>query len=104
MLFLRRSFLFSRTSEAGAEQRKVSVVGEDNVGDTDMCCMLNRLTFLPHLDVLADSNVLAPGLLDDPSVAVVLPLPHLLQQEELQRRERTVTAKTFVNYDTQNAT
>lgn len=43
------------------------------------------LTFLSHLDVLADSDVFAPGLLDDPSKTVVLPLPHLLQQEELQR-------------------
>lgn len=45
------------------------------------------LTFLPHLDVLADSDVFTPGLLDDPSKTVVLPLPHLLQQEELQRRK-----------------
>lgn len=44
-----------------------------------------RLTFLPHLDVLADSDVFTPRLLDDPSVAVILPLPHLLQQEELQK-------------------
>lgn len=40
--------------------------------------MKDILTFLPHLDVLADSNVFAPRLLDDPSITVVLPLPHLL--------------------------
>ena len=44
-------------------------------------------TFLPHLDVLADSDVFAPCLLDDPSVTIVLPLSHLLQQEELQKEK-----------------
>lgn len=29
----------------------------------------------------------APGLLDDASVAVVLPLPHFLQQEELREEQ-----------------
>lgn len=41
------------------------------------------LTFLPHADVLAHSNVFAPGFLDDTGVAVELPLPHLFKQEQL---------------------
>lgn len=40
-----------------------------------------HLTFLPHADVLADSNVLAPGLLNDAGITVELPLPHLLQEK-----------------------
>lgn len=55
------------------------------------------LTFLPHLDVLADSDVFPPRLLDDSSVAVELPLSHLLQQEKLQEkmtlRHRTTTPR-----------
>lgn len=41
------------------------------------------LTFLPHLHILADGDVFAPRLLDDAGVAVKLPLPHFLQQEQL---------------------
>ncbi len=53
-------------------------------------CMYQRkepdwtLTFLSHADVLAHSDVFAPGLLDYPSISVVFPFPHLLQQEQLK--------------------
>ncbi len=65
-----------------------------------MWCTVNplmdySLTFLPHLDVLADSDVFTPRLLDDPSVTIVLPLPHLFQQEELQiGKQHETTNKT----------
>lgn len=76
MLFLRRSFLFSRTSDAGSR--------ESVCDDASQMRFLQppagvALTFLPHLHILADSNVFTPRFLDDPSVAVILPLPHLFQ-------------------------
>lgn len=54
-----------------------------------MCVGLNpldasSLTFFPHLDVLLAGNILPPGLLDGPGIAVKLAIPRLLQQEELQ--------------------
>lgn len=49
-------------------------------------------TFLPHPDVLAHGDVLAPGLLDDAGVAIVAALPHLLQEEELKGREGGVSS------------
>lgn len=42
------------------------------------------LTFLSHLDIFANSNMLSPGLLDDPSKSIILSLPHLFQKEQLQ--------------------
>lgn len=48
----------------------------------------SSLTFLPHLHVLADGDVFTPRLLDDPSKTVILSLPHLLQEEELQTTDR----------------
>lgn len=42
------------------------------------------LTFLSHADILAHSDVFAPGLLDYPSISIVFSFPHLLQQEQLK--------------------
>ena len=44
-----------------------------------------NLTLLPHLLVLPPGAVLPPGLLDGPGEGLKLPLPHLLQEEQLQQ-------------------
>lgn len=51
-------------------------------------CEEEQLTFFPHPDVLAHSHVFAPGLLNDPGIAIVAALPHLLQKEKLAERRR----------------
>lgn len=43
-----------------------------------------RLTLFPHLFVLLPGDEPSPAFLDDPGKRVELPLPHFLQQEELQ--------------------
>lgn len=61
-------------------------VSEENAAP-ESAAWLQHLTFLPHLHILANGHMFPPRLLDDPSVAIKLPLPHFLQQEQLQRQQ-----------------
>lgn len=49
------------------------------------------LTFLSHLHIFPAGNILAPGTLDSPGIAIKLALPRLLQEEELWRNSNTIS-------------
>lgn len=81
MLFLRRSLALCRMSEAASHARP-NISNHSNI--IYQYFFVWGLTLFPHLFVLLPGDEPSPAFLDDPGKGVKLPLPHFLQQEELQ--------------------